>query len=100
MKPASLEQLDILEDAGVKPNRIVIGHLGNLIDPSVQGHKAICKRGAFVGFDRPAGVIDDSQVPMIMALIKEGFADNLLFSFDLERPMRSNGATGPAMRKR
>src|SRR5436190_21648574 len=32
---SALEQLDILEDAGVKPNRVVIGHLGNLVDTNV-----------------------------------------------------------------
>jgi phosphotriesterase-related protein len=96
---AALEQLDILEDAGVQPNRIVIGHLGNLVDPSVQVHKAICKRGAFVGFDRLAGAIDDSQVPMIMALIKAGFADNLLFSSDLARPNAIKRNNGPGYAK-
>ena len=52
---SALEQLDILEDAGVKPDRVVIGHLGNLVDPNVYVHKAICRRGAFVGFDRQGG---------------------------------------------
>ena len=32
---SALEQLDILEDAGVNPNRVVIGHLGDLVDPTV-----------------------------------------------------------------
>ena len=92
---AALEQLDILEDTGVKPNRIVVGHLGDLIDPAVQVHKAICRRGAFVGFDRLAGVLDDADVQMIMALIEAGFVGNLLFSSDLSRPnaiKRNNGA--------
>src|SRR5437773_12425529 len=48
---SALEQLDILVDAGVKPDRVVSGHLGNLIDANVYVHKAICRRGAFVGFD-------------------------------------------------
>ena len=43
---SALEQLDILEDAGVNPNRVVIGHLGNLVDPAVYVHKTICRRGA------------------------------------------------------
>src|ERR1019366_3926070 len=42
---SALEQLDILEKAGVKPDRIVIGHLGNLVDPDVKVHTEICKRG-------------------------------------------------------
>ena len=83
---SALEQLDILEDAGVDPKRVVIGHLGNLVDPNVQVHRAVCKRGAFVGFDRQGGPGDAQQVPMVMALIEAGFADNLLFSSDFSSP--------------
>jgi phosphotriesterase-related protein len=79
---SALEQLDILEDAGVKPDRVVIGHLGNLVDPNVYVHKAICRRGAYVGFDRQGGNNDAQQVPMVMALIEAGFADHLMFSAD------------------
>jgi phosphotriesterase-related protein len=79
---SALEQLDILEDAGVKPDRIVIGHMGNLVDPNVYVHKQICRRGAFVGFDRQGGNNDAQQVPMVMALIEAGFADHLMFSAD------------------
>jgi phosphotriesterase-related protein len=59
----------------------VIGHLGNLVDNSVYVHKAICRRGAFVGFDRQ-GNNDAPQVPMVMALIEAGFASHLMFSAD------------------
>jgi phosphotriesterase-related protein len=79
---SALEQLDILEDAGVKPDRVVIGHLGNLVDPNVAVHKAICRRGAFVGFDRQGGNNDAQQVPMVMALIEAGYAGHLMFSAD------------------
>jgi phosphotriesterase-related protein len=79
---SALEQLDILEDAGVKPDHVVIGHLGNLVDANVYVHKAICRRGAFVGFDRQGGNNDAQQVPMVMALIEAGFADHLMFSAD------------------
>jgi phosphotriesterase-related protein len=79
---SALEQLDIFEDAGVKPEHVVIGHLGNLVDPNVYVHKAICRRGAFVGFDRQGGNNDAQQVPMVMALIEAGFADHLMFSAD------------------
>jgi phosphotriesterase-related protein len=79
---SALEQLDILEDAGVKPDRVVIGHLGNLVDANVYVHKAICRRGAFIGFDRQGGANDAQQVPMVMALLEAGFADHLMFSAD------------------
>ena len=60
---SALEQLDLLEDAGVDPRRVAIGHLGNLNDPNVYVHKTVCRRGAFVGFDRQGGVNDDAVVP-------------------------------------
>jgi phosphotriesterase-related protein len=82
---SALEQLDILEDAGVKPERVVIGHLGNLVDANVYVHKAICRRGAFVGFDRQGGNNDAQQVPMVMTLIDAGFAGHLMFSADASR---------------
>jgi phosphotriesterase-related protein len=95
---SALEQLDLLEDAGVKPNRIVIGHVGNLVDPNVQVQKAICRRGAFVGFDRQGSPGDAQQVPMVMALLEAGFADNLMFSADISNAgqMKRNGGQGYA----
>ena len=51
----AVEQLDILTGAGVKPERIAIGHLGDINDPKAEVHQAICKRGAYVGFDRGIG---------------------------------------------
>jgi phosphotriesterase-related protein len=79
---SALEQLDILEDVGVDPKHVVIGHLGNLVDPNTEVHRAICRRGAFVGFDRQGGPNDDPVVPMVMSLIDAGYTDHLLFSSD------------------
>jgi phosphotriesterase-related protein len=95
---AALQQLDLLEDVGVSPNRVVIGHLGNLVDANVQVQKAICRRGAFIGFDRQGGPNDAQQVPMAMALIDAGFAGNLLFSADVSSAaqMKRNGGQGYA----
>jgi len=96
---AALEQLDIFEDVGVRPDRVVIGHLGNLIDPAVQVHKAICRRGAFVGFDRLGGPADAPQVPMVMALVEAGFADHVMLSSDLARPNAIKRNNGPGYAK-
>lgn len=95
---AALEQLDIFEDVGVKPNRVVIGHVGNLVDPQVQVHKALCRRGAFIGFDRQGGPGDAQQVPLVMALLDAGFAENLMFSADISNAgqMKKNGGGGYA----
>jgi phosphotriesterase-related protein len=95
---AALEQLDLFEDVGVKPNRVVIGHVGNLVDPQVQVHKALCRRGAFIGFDRQGGPGDAQQVPLVMALLEAGFAENLMFSADISNAgqMKKNGGQGYA----
>ncbi len=82
---SALEQLDILEDAGVDPKRVAIGHLGNLNDPNLYVHKALCRRGAFIGFDRQGSGRDDSVVPLVMGLINAGFADHVLISGDAFR---------------
>jgi phosphotriesterase-related protein len=77
--------LDILEDVGVDPRRVAIGHLGNLDDPKVYVHKTICRRGAYVGFDRQGGRSDEPVVAMVMQLLDAGFEDRLLFSGDASR---------------
>jgi phosphotriesterase-related protein len=79
---AAIEQLNILEDQGVPPGKVVIGHLGNLVDPNVYVHKQICRRGAMVAFDRQGGNNEAQQVTMVMALLDAGFANNLMFSAD------------------
>lgn len=92
---SALEQLDLLEDVGVDPRKVVIGHLGNLVDPTVEVHRAICRRGAYVGFDRQGGQGDAAQVPMVMTLLEAGFADRLLFASDLSNITQTQQAGGP-----
>jgi len=79
---SALQQLDILEDAGVPLDKVAIGHLGNLVDANVYVHKIVCRRGAYVGFDRQGGGGDANVVPMVLALLEAGYADRLLFSSD------------------
>jgi phosphotriesterase-related protein len=76
------EQLDIFESVGVKPEHVVIGHLGSMVDPDVKVHTAICRRGAFVGFDRQGGQADERNIPMIMKLLDAGYTNNIMISAD------------------
>jgi len=95
----ALEQLDVLESVGVRPERVAIGHLGGLMDPKADVHKAICKRGAFVGFDRQGNPGDSNQLPLVMALLQAGYADRLLFSsdFTFASDLKRSGGAGYAM---
>lgn len=92
---SALEQLDIFEDVGVDPKKVVIGHVGNLVDPNVEVHRAICRRGAFIGFDRQGAAGDAQQVPMVMKLIDAGYADNLMFASDLSNIAQTKQGKGP-----
>ena len=96
---SALEQLDIFEDVGVDPRHVVIGHLGNLVDANTEVHRAVCRRGAFVGFDRQGGPGDEQVVPMVMSLIEAGYVDRLLFASDFASAnelKRNNKALGYA----
>jgi len=101
MKAAML-QLDILESAGVNPQRVAIGHLCCHDDPKAEIPIAIAKRGAFVGFDRVvSGVMilpDEKRLQMALALLEAGHADKLLLSsdFSFERELKKSGAAGYA----
>jgi len=92
---SALEQLDLFEDVGVDPKKVVIGHLGNLVDPNVEIHRAVCRRGAFIGFDRQGGQGDVQQVPLVMKLIEAGYADNLMFASDLSAINQTKKGGGP-----
>jgi phosphotriesterase-related protein len=94
----ALEQLDVFESMGVQPGRVAIGHVGGLNDPKVEVQKAICKRGAFVGFDRQGGPGDAVQVKMVLTLLEAGYANNLLFAsdFSVGNQLKRNGGPGYA----
>jgi phosphotriesterase-related protein len=99
MGKGALEQLDVLESVGVKPERVAVGHLGGIADPDAHVQKAICMRGAFVGFDRQGGPQDSDSLPPVMALLEAGYADKLLFSsdFSFASDLERSGGAGYAM---
>ena len=80
---AALDQLDVLEAVGVKPERIAIGHCDSLVDPSAE-IKQVAKRGTWVGFDRVGGQArrDEVRVRRLLAFFEAGYADRLLLSSD------------------
>jgi len=92
---SALEQLDIFEDVGVDPKKVVIGHVGNLVDANVDVHRAICRRGAFIGFDRQGAPGDTQQVPMVIKLLEAGYADNIMIASDLSNIAQTRQGKGP-----
>ena len=79
-----LDQLDILEEEGVDPRRVVIGHCHNW--PSHEYHTEVARRGAFTEFDRLGTTVEFEhklQLKNIKQLIDAGYLDHLLFSQDV-----------------
>jgi phosphotriesterase-related protein len=97
---AALRQLDVLESAGAKLDKIAIGHVCCLNQPGADVAKQLAKRGVFVGFDRVTIPIvpDAERVVMIMAMVEAGYADQVLISSDfaVANSLKKNGGPGLA----
>ena len=116
--PCALEQLDLFEAQGVKPASLCIGHLSDITtaqDATAETHKAIARRGAFLGFDtvgRALGgaapsvpgklppefpdVPDRDKVRRLLAVLEAGFEDSVLLSCDFSSAfdLKSNWGSG------
>jgi phosphotriesterase-related protein len=99
-KACALEQLDILEKAGMNLRYLAIGHLSDITDdPQAETHKAIAKRGAFLGFDTVGhrlGQGDSKKLALIMKVLDAGYEDHVLLSADFasEPEIKANGGAG------
>lgn len=95
-----LDQLDLLEESGARPARVLIGHADTC--PALDYHLAVLDRGAWLGFDtvgQTDKTSDDWRADRLALLIERGYADRLLISSDVcKRPaLVANGGLGYAM---
>lgn len=77
--------IDLLEDCGVSPRQVVLGHSGDSND--LDYLERLLKRGVYLGMDR-FGYCDvsnslENRVKTIVDLCARGHADRLLLSHDL-----------------
>jgi phosphotriesterase-related protein len=84
--PIGLWQLDIFEQEGVDPRRVVIGHADSY--PVLDYCLAIVRRGAYVQFDKVGNqdaffTREDRLVRLILDLIDQGFIAQILLSQDI-----------------
>jgi phosphotriesterase-related protein len=94
-KACALEQLDILEKAGMNLSHLVIGHLSDITDDP----QAIARRGAYLGFDTVGhrlGQGDSKKLALIQKVLDAGYEDHVLLSADFasEPEIKANGAAG------
>ena len=100
MRSARVEQLDIIEEMGLDPRLVCIGHLADIRDdPGAELHIALARRGAFLGFDTVGHQItqgDAEKVRMIVSVIDAGYEDHVLLSADFAREaeLKANGGAG------
>jgi len=92
----AFEVLDILENEGVDPSRIILLHLeDSLSQPSfLSDCEAVAKRGAYFGFfafghvySNPRWSIppttDDDRIRVLLTLVEKGFISQILLSCDV-----------------
>ena len=82
--PLGLDQLDILEEEGVDPRRVVVGHAHSW--PHHEYHAEIARRGAFMTFDRmgfPNEWERARNVRLICELLKAGYVKHVMLSQDV-----------------
>ena len=79
-----LDQLDILEEEGVDPGRVIIGHCQSY--PHHEYHAEIARRGAFVAFDRMGTTNDyghETDLRLINQMVEAGLVRHLLLGQDV-----------------
>lgn len=83
-----LELLDLLEDEGADPAKVIIGHA--LVNPRLDRLEAICRRGANLQIDHigipwrhdSVDEFDELLARTIAELVQAGYLDHLVFSYD------------------
>lgn len=95
----ALDQVDLLERAGVDLHHVVIGHLNDIRDNPSAAPIAIAKRGAYLGFDhsgKPDDPRADEYARTILAVLDAGFEDRVCLSSDFngEKYLKKNGGPG------
>ena len=88
MSPVGLEQLRIMEDAGVDPARVVVGHADSY--PDLEHYERIFERSASIEFDflgmsfTPQERLGEARlVPLLLEMLARGYADRILLSQDV-----------------
>ncbi|MBF4695774.1 phosphotriesterase family protein [Fusibacter ferrireducens] len=80
----AMEQLDMLEKLGVKPENVLLCHIDSKmdIDYAIQ----LCQRGAHICIDHVGRALENRdcfRVEMIAELVRHGYADKVMLSGDM-----------------
>jgi phosphotriesterase-related protein len=88
LSPVGIDQLRVLEEEGLDPARVVIGHADSW--PHLEHYLAIVERGASIEFDflgmafTPQERVDEPRtIELLQELVARGHADRILLSQDV-----------------
>lgn len=92
-----VHQLEILKAEGVRPDRLIVGHVDER--PDIDVLAALADEGCFIQFDvigKEHWLLDETRAGLVAALIGRGYLRHLLLSHDRNRDheMRYSGNTG------
>ena len=82
----ALEQIELLRSEGVSPERILVGHLDH--KPELDYWRSVARTGAHLGIDqigKEKYLPDSQRIELILAMVAEGYGDQLCLSGDLAR---------------
>lgn len=82
----ALDQIELLREEGVEPDRIIISHLGDRIDTSLLFE--IARQGVYLSIDNigyaGSGYPDDSvRAANVVALVRGGYGDRVVLGSDI-----------------
>lgn len=82
----ALEQVELLASEGVRPERVIIGHMDRRLDWDY--HLKLVETGAYLGFDQLSKekyFPDRQRIDFIQRLIEAGYGKQIVLSGDLAR---------------
>jgi phosphotriesterase-related protein len=90
-----MQHLDLFEEEGVDPSRVIIGHTDENVD--IRNLVAMAERGAYLQFDvigKLHWMLDETRVEVLCHLVEQGYGDRLLLSSDRCREMELKARGG------
>jgi len=91
-----MQMLEVLEDEGVSPERVIVGHVDENVD--IRNLEALANKGAYVQLDtigKQHYLLDTTRADLVKAAKNRGFLDHVLLGQDRNRKPELKKYGGP-----
>jgi 5-phospho-D-xylono-1,4-lactonase len=88
-------QMELFIHAGVKPSRVLLGHLD--LNPDIAYLREVAATGAYMGFDqfsKAKYLADERRIELVEELVSQGYGAQIILSHDLARRSDLRGYGG------